>query len=130
MSFHPNDVVKRGRAANWIVGCNLPISLPQLLVKTQPLLLEPVGDGGSASLDGALQANRDRHIENERKVGFQIANRHTFHCAEQLRIDFAEFALIDARRIREPVAQHPRPRFKRRLDNLIDVVIARGRKQQ
>ncbi len=44
--------------------------------------------------------------------------------------DLPQPALIDARRIRKPVAQHPYALIERRLDHGAHMVVARGGKQQ
>ena len=54
-----------------------------------------------------LQADLDGHVENDGQVRLEIADGDALHGVEHAGRDLPQPALISARRIEEPVAQHP-----------------------
>ena len=56
---------------------------------------------------GARQPDVRRHVEDEGEIGHGGADGDALQAADQLRVDLAERALIDAGRIDEAVADHP-----------------------
>src|SRR5262245_25280760 len=66
-----------------------------------------------------------RQIENEGDVRLEIADRDALESIDERRINIAERALIDPRRIHKTIADHPAATFKRRLDGVADVVVTR-----
>ena len=97
--------------------------------KSFELALEAVARGIAAALLGARQSDLDRRVEHEGEIGLEVADGDAFERPQQLRIDPAKLALIDAGRIREAVADHPAAARQRRRDGVADVVVARGREQ-
>ena len=98
-------------------------------MKFDRLRLEAVGRALAAPAFGARQADRRRNVEQECKIGHGGADRHAFEAADQLGVDFAERALIDAGGIDEAVADHPFAGLQRRPDGGAHVIVARGCKQ-
>ena len=90
---------------------------------------EAVAGGVAAALLGARHADLDRGVEHEGEVGLQVADGHAFERAQQLVVDPSQLALIDVRRIREAIADHPAAARQRRHDGIADVVVAGGGEQ-
>ena len=98
-------------------------------MKFHVLRFEPVGRGVAAAQRPALERHIDRHVEDEREVGQEIADGDPLEALDQAPVDLAERALIDAGGIGEAVAHHPFAGGKRRLDGAADMVFARRREQ-
>ncbi len=111
------------------LGGQRAIGAAQRLMKFDRLRLEAVGRALAAPALGARQADRRRHVEDEGEIGHGGADRHAFEAADQLGVDLAERALIDAGGIDEAVADHPFAVHQRRPDRRAHVIVARGREQ-
>src|SRR4051794_35495238 len=95
-------------------------------MEAELLALEPVRRAAAAARGGALEADLDGQIQDDGKVGPEIADRHPLHCIDEADRHAAEATLIGPRRIRETVAQHPNALPERRLDHCADMVVAGG----
>ena len=116
-------------AAIRFAGRNFPVRLAQSLVKPDVFRFEPVGRTAAAPGGRALHPDFDGNIENDRHIRLEVADGDPFHRVEHGRRDLAKAALIGARRIRKPVAQHPYSLAERGLDHRANMVVARGREQ-
>jgi hypothetical protein len=99
-------------------------------VERQRLVLEAVDRLGAPAAGGARQAGLGRQVEEEREVGHGVADHQALEAADQLGVDPAQRALVDAGRIDEAVAHHPLGLIEGRPDGGADVVVARRREQQ
>ena len=70
-------------AALGIVARDLAIGLAQALVEAEVLALEPIRRAAAAPRGGALQADLDRHIEDDGQVRLEIADRDPLHRVDQ-----------------------------------------------
>src|SRR5581483_3741528 len=105
------------------------IGAAQLFVKVELFGLEPIGCRTAPPPGGALQAKRDGHIENDRQVRLEFADRDPLQGLDQTRIDCTDGALIDPGRIGEAVAHYPFAGLERWLDGALDVILARRSEQ-
>ena len=105
------------------------IGAAQFLVKLDRLGFEAVGGAARAPARGARQADGCRHVEHEGQVRHGGADGDALEPADQLSVDLAERALIDAGGIDEAVADHPFAVDQRRPDHVAHVIVARGREQ-
>ena len=102
---------------------------PQAFVICQPLRLEPIRSLLRASGGGAGEADLRGKIEDQGEVRTASASGDLFQRADESRVHLAQRALIDARGIREAVANHEGAARQRWQDRLRHMVDARRRKQ-
>ena len=129
-TFAGSSVASISTQRSRFVGRDLPIRVAQLLVKADVFRFEPVGGAAAAPGGGALETDFHRHVQDHGEVRFQVADRDPLHRIEKLLRHMPERALIDPRRIRKAVAEHPCALLERGLDHGARMVIARGGKQQ
>ena len=105
-------------AALRIVGGDLPIGLAQILMKFEVFRLEPVGRAAAAPRRPRA-ACRSPTGTSRMRVRSGLRSPMVTRCiaSSKAGVDLPEPALIGARRIGEPVAQHPGALRQRRLDH-------------
>ena len=109
---------------------DLSVGVAQVLMELNVFRLEAIGHAAAATGGGALQADLDGNIQDDGEVRLEVTDGDPLHGVEHVRRDLPQPALIGARRIRETVAQHPRPLTERGLDNRAHMVVAGRGKQQ
>ncbi len=92
--------------------------------------LEPVRNGIAAPRMRAGKADLRRQVENEGQVGLGSPDSELLKTLDERQINLADDALIDPRGIKKAVADHPLLRPQGRFYERVEMVGARGRKQQ
>ena len=84
----------------------------------------------SAPPGEALARDHHRHVEDQRQVGPEVAERNALQCRDRLLRDAVAAALVGVGRVGEPVADDPRPFGEPRPDLALAVLAPRGKHEQ